>query len=120
MQTVANYTADVSYSFTPLKATVKQISSVPIGMAGLVATNLDSSSNYLQFFNKLAANVTIGTTVADLIIALPASPTNPFHANFNFRPQFSVACSVAATTTATGSTGNTNGVTFAFFGRTPS
>lgn len=71
--------------------------------------NNDSSINYAQFFDLAVGNVTVGTTPPLFSILLPASQVvwldpNEFPIYF-----FTKACTIAVTTTRTGSTANTNG-----------
>jgi len=53
--------------------TAAQVSAVPIDIGSYHILNLTAAVAYIQVFYKLAANVTLGTTVADFHIPLPAS-----------------------------------------------
>lgn len=64
--------------------------------------NPNAAASYVQFFNKLAANVTVGSTVNDysLLIAANSSVYTDRNRPLNFGTGFTVA----ATTTEAGST----------------
>jgi hypothetical protein len=72
------------------------------------AYNPNASTVYMQVFNKLAASVTLGTTVPDEVYAIPASGVwdGYWHASSNW----TTGISVAATTTAGGNTAPTTGL----------
>jgi hypothetical protein len=48
-----------------------QIFAVPGAVYWLHAINVSASTLFLKFYNALAANVTVGTTVPDLTFAIP-------------------------------------------------
>jgi hypothetical protein len=68
--------------------------------------NGNTSVCYLQFFNLASANVTVGSTAPTFFVGVPANGG----ANFALVYNFSTAMTIAATTTATGSTNCTNGI----------
>lgn len=82
------------------KTTVK---AAPAKVHAIHLVNTTGSTAYLQVFNKLAADVTVGTTVADFAIRLAANAT--FTLPLTMPLDFSVGVVVAGTTTSTGSTG---------------
>ena len=63
---------DVLYSGV-MTGTKAQVSDVEQDIAGYHILNETAALSYLQIYYKLAAAVTVGTTVADLVIPLPAS-----------------------------------------------
>lgn len=71
--------------------------------------NGTAATAYLQIFFKKAADVTVGTTVADFTIAIPTNAATDFVQELAFPAGVGVAGStgltLAGTTTATGSTG---------------
>ena len=72
------------------------------------ASNPNAALSYLQFFNALAANVTVGTTAPFWIMSLGATNTANFMGPFGSDPadgdgiEHATAISVAATTTPSG------------------
>lgn len=70
-----------------------QVASISVG-------NPNAAVSYLQLFDAIAANVTVGTTTPTAVVALPASTP----VNLNLGLKFSTGLVVAATTTPTGST----------------
>lgn len=78
----------------------------------LEATNANATDIYVQFFDAAAANVTLGTTVPDFVLFVPAGDGTNDGAiiqNFYNSPvHFENAITYAVTTTATGSTGPTS------------
>jgi hypothetical protein len=84
--------------------TVLQVSAVPVDIGAYHILNTVAAITYIQFFYKLAAAVTIGTTVPDFTIALPASGGATLNlAGQGWRTRG--ALSIASTTTAGGLTG---------------
>jgi hypothetical protein len=53
--------------------TAVQISAVPVDIGAYHILNTVAAITYIQIFYKLSASVTLGTTVADYVIGLPAS-----------------------------------------------
>ena len=75
--------------------------------------NPAAAASYVQVFNATPANVTLGTTAPAIIIPMGTLAT----ASFAFADQgltLPVAMSVAATTTATGSTAPATAITCTF------
>lgn len=94
------YSAQVSGTKTTVQA-------VPCRIAAYHFMNTTAAIAYVQVFNKLAADVTVGTTAADLIIPLAANGSAIMPALEPLRNQISLntGCVIACTTTRTGSTG---------------
>jgi hypothetical protein len=70
---------------------------------GAIADNTANAAiSYVQIFNSLAANVTLGTTVADIVIPVQGNGT----VNFLLGPYFifNLGLSIAVTTTKDGLT----------------
>lgn len=81
-----------------------QVSAVPVDIGAYHILNTVAAITYVQFFYKLAASVTVGSTTPDFTIALPASGG----ATLNFSGKgwrTRGPLTIASTTTATGSTG---------------
>lgn len=76
--------------------------------------NTDSAPVYLQIFNKISG-VTVGTTAPDWVIPYPANATAANgvvdRLGFDIGIAFSTGLMAAVTTTPTGSTASTNGLT---------
>lgn len=80
---------------------------------GICATNLNAAVAYLQVFDKQSASVSLGTTTPDWYICLPASGNVCLEL---LKPvKHTTGCSIAVTTTATGSTAGSASVTV-FYG----
>lgn len=81
---------------------------VQIGPAGarslslLQCYNPNSSQAYVQVFNAVSTNVTLGTTVPVLSIPIAGTSTGGWAMSLGAIGQFSTGLTVAATTTATG------------------
>lgn len=83
-------------------ATVTKVKDAPVTLFGYHILNNTAAIAYVQVFDKLSTNVTVGTTVPDYVIPVPANGgavmamgrTGSRHAN---------GMSVACTTTRTGS-----------------
>lgn len=81
--------------------------------------NPNTATTFIQVFNKASASVTLGTTAPDYVIALPgvasASATgSAANMEMVMGIAMSTGISVAATTTATGSTAPTNTLSATF------
>ena len=70
--------------------------------------NGDGATRYIVFFNKLAANVTLGTTAPDYWVAVSPGDNDDLVTG-TAEVYFSTALSCAMTTTVTGSTQGTTG-----------
>lgn len=81
--------------------------------------NPNTAVTYIQVFNKTSANVTVGTTAPDFVIALPGvASASATGSAANMEMVMGIAMStgitVAATTTASGSTAPSNALTCTF------
>jgi len=93
-----------SHYNAPVTGTVLNVSAVPIDIGSYHILNTVAAITYIQFFYKVAASVTLGTTVADFTIGLPASGGATLHfGGSGWRTRGPL--SIASTTTPTGSTG---------------
>lgn len=92
---------DTCYSAS-VTGTKAQVSATPLSIGAYQLLNNAAAITYLQVFYKLAADVTVGTTTADVVIPLPASggATLFFDKGWLTRGPLTLA----ATTTRTGST----------------
>ncbi len=59
--------------FNAAVTTAVQVSAVPVDIGAYHILNTTAAIAYIQVFYALAASVTLGTTVANFVIALPAS-----------------------------------------------
>lgn len=94
-------------------ATARNIKAASGRLYFVEASNIDAGDRFLQLFDALAADVTVGTTTPVLSLFIPAGDAT-FRGAMDkfFDPpiQFAAAISFAVTTTATGSTGPTTAV----------
>lgn len=90
-----------TYSNPALAATKAVVKASPASVAALHIHNPAAAITYIQFFNKLTANVTVGTTAPDLVLGIPANGTLTLTPSWPI--DFSVGLVIAATTTTTGS-----------------
>ncbi|MDE2096641.1 MAG: hypothetical protein KGL39_05285 [Patescibacteria group bacterium] len=94
--------------WTPLRINAITNTAVAIkgstGQLGMLqCTNNAAAVTYFQVYNVAQGSVTVGTTLPTLSIAVPATSSAGFALPVSGM-QFSTAISIAATTTATGST----------------
>jgi hypothetical protein len=83
----------------PISGTKAEVSAVGMSLGSYHIVNLTSSLNYVQVFDALAANVTVGTTVPLLSLPLPASGGATLYlGGLDLCSGLTLAC----TTTATG------------------
>ena len=73
------------------------------------AINNDATDAFVQLFNVAAADVTVGTTTPDYVIYVPAS--GAVIIDFAWPVLFETALTYECTTTATGNTDPTTGLT---------
>lgn len=86
-----------------LTSTKVQLSAVPSDIIYVNIENPDATNKaYVQFFDALAADVTVGTTKPRRSIQIPAGAT--WDCAFQSLMGFDVAITIAATTTREGST----------------
>ena len=102
-----------------LVATV--VSGKPAGgrLLAVYVTNPNTVSEWVQFFDKGASEVVLGTTVPKFSLGVPkgASATDVGAMEWTVGVDFDHAISYAATTTPTGNTAPTTGLTANFFFR---
>lgn len=113
MQSSPATSGGLSYSWNSIKATATSIKGSAGQVYGRYIYNNNSSVMYVQFFNTASGSVTLGTTTPVYSIGIPATSG----ANV-FIPQgiaHSTAITIAATTTATGSSNPTNNVDINIF-----
>ena len=74
--------------------------------------NDDSAARFMQIFNALSANITVGTTTPDMVLQMAADSSE----TFDFGDQeYSTGFSYAITTTATGnSTGTSSWISISY------
>lgn len=96
--------ANKKYSKTDLAATKVQVQAGPNGIMWL---NVDNTANtaksFLQLFDALSANVTVGSTVPTITIVIPGSSAYDTAFTNDTKLDFATGLTIAATTTATGS-----------------
>lgn len=102
----ATSTGLTPYNNTALSSTKQTVKASTGNLYGYHIFNPGTATVYIQVFNKLAANVTVGTTVPDWVYAIPATATSPagLDGMFAIPITFSIGMVIAATTTSTGST----------------
>ena len=83
-------------------ATEIEVSQNSIVLSGILFHNDDGAEAFIQLFDALAANITVGTTVPDIVIRLAA---DSFLAVDCIDMKFSTALTFVVTTTAEGNTG---------------
>ncbi len=101
------------YNNTALVATKQEVKATPATLFGWHIHNVAAAITYIQIFNKAAANVTVGTTVPDLVLGIPSSGTISQRDALGI--DFSVGLTIAATTTVGGSTAPGTGAVVALF-----
>ncbi len=82
-----------------VSGTKVELSATGLAIGGYHIVNLTASLNYIQVFNKPAANVTVGSTVPYFSIPLPASGGATLYLG---GLAMSNGLTIACTTTATG------------------
>lgn len=109
----ANTTAWLVTQLTPTTAYEGNVTNTKVAanaaatkLRAYMITNNNSLVCYLQFFNLASASVTVGTTPPIFFVGVPALGGANMILAFNF----STAMTIAATTTATGSTNCTSGL----------
>jgi hypothetical protein len=104
--------------FAALAATVQAIRTGATFLSRIRARQLNNTAPvlYLQLFNVASGSVTLGTTVPNLVLEIPAGVAShdgdSLAVKFDGKEggkKFSTALSIACTTTATGSTAPTAG-----------
>lgn len=69
-----------------------------------------NAATYIQWFNRAAADVVLGTTAPDYVQYIPAGASGFIDDFNNNAPFFNTAISYAATTTATGAVAPANAI----------
>lgn len=100
-------------SQTGLTNTKTQIKGAAGTLGGYVINNPNGSTIYVQVFDALSANVTVGTTTPTYVLAIPASGTVTLELTCGVN--HATGITVAATTTATGGTAPSTALVAAFF-----
>lgn len=87
-----------------VNATKATVGALPGTVTGWHIVNTTAAIAYVQVFNALAANVTVGTTTPDYVIPVPASGGAVDILLQGRMIGHSIGCVIACTTTRTGST----------------
>ena len=91
------------YSNTALGSTKAVPTAAPVSLKGWHIFNPNGSVTYIQFFDALTGDVTVGTTAPTFAIGIAANA--PVTLNLDSGIRFATGIVVAAITTPTGSTG---------------
>ena len=97
-----------TFSWNSIKATATSVKGSAGQVYGWYIYNSNSSAVYVQFFNTASGSVTLGTTTPVYSLGIPA--TSGANAFIPCGIAHGTAITIAATTTATGSTAPTNNV----------
>ena len=98
--------ADAGYTGTATKVTsnAKVVAAIgKVQVKRIIVTNVDSAVRYLQTFDALTDDVTVGTTAPTMPYAIPATAT----LEIPLDKVYETGLVYAVTTTSTGSTGAT-------------
>ena len=98
--------ADAGYTGTATKVTsnAKVVAAiVKVQVKRIIVTNVDSAVRYLQTFDALTANVTVGTTAPTMVYAIPATDSRVIELD----KVYETGLVYAVTTTSTTNTGAT-------------
>ena len=111
VQPVPAATGGMSFFTQSLTSTKAQVKGSAGTVYGITAVNNGSALAYIQVFNKLSANVTVGTTAPDYVVPVPAPSSGTAGAGlreeYALGLAFGTGITVACTTTRTGSTSAT-------------
>lgn len=88
------------YSNLALDETAVTVVAGPVLLFNIMGYNSGGAVSYLQFFDALLADVTVGTTTPTFVIPLPA--TGGYDNSYNLPEGFRIGIVVACTATATG------------------
>lgn len=97
-----------TYKNDALKATKATVKSGRSRLYGFSLYNPDASFTFVQVFDALEDNVTVGTTASKTTFAVPA--TSQVTVMFPYPVEFNTGIVVAAATTATGNTAQSTGL----------
>lgn len=90
------------YSNTALSSTKQAVKTSKARLYGWNISNPNGSDVFVQFFDLASGSVTVGTTTPTFAVWIP--PSGGIDGNWTFGIEFETAVTIAATTTATGST----------------
>lgn len=111
VQDVGQASGGMSFFTASLTSTKSQVKGSAGTIYGITAVNNGSTLAYIQVFNKLSANVTVGTTAPDYVVPVPAPSSGTAGAGIREEYakglSFGTGITVACTTTRTGSTSAT-------------
>ena len=99
-------------SNTALTNSAKAVKASAGTLGGYIISNPNTTMAFVQIFDVAAASVTLGTTRPNLVVGIPAQSTA--HIEMTAGIKFATAIAVAATTTDSGSTAPTSGLTATF------
>lgn len=80
--------------------TAQAVAARPGRIYNIEVSNPNATGVYLQLFDALAANVTVGTTIPSLSFFIP--PSGAMDKNYSIPIQFGIGITYACTTTSTG------------------
>jgi hypothetical protein len=103
----------LSFKSAQTGATATAIKASAGQLYGYDLYNNNSTQAYVQIFNVASGSVTLGTTVPDMVIVIPANGGR--NVEYNNGIAFSTAISYACTTTRTGSSAMANAIDVNFF-----
>lgn len=101
------------YSHTALVNVKQEVKAGPASLFGWHIHNVAAAITYIQVFNKLAANVTVGTTVPDFVLGIPASSVISMRDSLPI--DLTVGFTIAAATTVGGAVAPGTGAVVALF-----
>ena len=105
-----------TYRNAALQATKQAVSTAKTRLYGLHVYNPNSTDAFLQLYDALVANVTVGTTTPTATFWIPAL-SGLDDQTFTVPEEYNTALVVAATTTVGGSTNPTTGLLVNLFYR---
>lgn len=113
------YGGTLIYRNIDLDEADQQVSGTPANLYGWYLFNASNATRYFKFWNALAANVTVGTTVDTLVLTIPVPAgggTNVFFTDgIEFRTGITVACLTGIADTNTGAPSANDCVANMFF-----
>lgn len=91
--------AGTRYSNLALSETKAVVIAAPVLLFNIMGYNSGGAVSYLQFFDALTANVTVGATTPTFVIPLPASGgySDTYELPEGFRNGVVIACTSSAT-----------------------
>ena len=111
---ITNLERNVKPTLIQNLTTAQNVTLTPGYLIKIIGYNADQPNiRFLQVFDSLAANVTLGVTVPKYVLPIPIATLD----DNDFGVEFDTAISVALTTTPTGNTVATSGGTFTFITR---